>query len=50
MRPAGLKRPAFRSLWLAGLVSDAGDWLLLIALPIVVYERTGSAFGLRSRS
>lgn len=43
--PAPLSQPAFRSLWLAGLVSDAGDWLLFIALPIVVYRITGSALG-----
>jgi MFS family permease len=43
--PAPLKQPAFRSLWLAGLVSEAGDWLLFIALPIVVYRLTGSALG-----
>jgi MFS family permease len=43
--PAPLSQPAFRSLWLAGLVSDAGDWLLFIALPIVVYRLTGSALG-----
>jgi MFS family permease len=27
------------------MVSDAGDWLLFIALPIVVYRLTGSALG-----
>ena len=43
--PAPLGKPAFRSLWLAGLVSDTGDWLLFIALPIVVYQLTGSALG-----
>jgi MFS family permease len=43
--PAALKHPAFRSLWLAGLVSDAGDWMLFIALPIVVYRMTGSVLG-----
>ena len=43
--PAPLRHPAFRSLWLAGLVSEAGDWLLFIALPIVVYRQTGSALG-----
>ena len=43
--PAPLNEPAFRSLWLAGLVSEAGDWLLFIALPIVVYRLTGSALG-----
>jgi MFS family permease len=42
---APLRQPAFRSLWLAGLVSEAGDWLLFIALPIVVYRLTGSALG-----
>lgn len=40
-----LSVPAFRSLWVAGLISDAGDWLLLVALPIVVYQLTGSALG-----
>ena len=43
--PAPLNQPAFRSLWWAGLVSEAGDWLLFIALPIVVYRLTGSALG-----
>lgn len=37
--------PAFRRLWTAGLISDAGDWLLFIALPLVVYRLTGSALG-----
>ncbi len=41
--PAPLQQRDFRSLWLAGLVSDAGDWLLLIALPIIVYDLTRSA-------
>jgi MFS family permease len=40
-----LRTPDFRRLWLAGLISETGDWLLLIALPIVVYQYTGSAFG-----
>ena len=35
----------FRRLWLAGLISEIGDWLLLVSLPIVVYEYTGSTFG-----
>lgn len=43
--PAPLHAGPFRSVWLAGLVSDAGDWLLLIALPVVVYDLTGSALG-----
>jgi predicted MFS family arabinose efflux permease len=43
--PEALRIPAFRTLWTAGLISDAGDWLLLIALPIVVFQLTGSALG-----
>ena len=43
--PPALGEPRFRSLWLAGLISDAGDWMLLVALPIVVYGLTGSAIG-----
>jgi MFS family permease len=41
--PGPLAQPDFRSLWMAGLASDAGDWMLLVALPIVVYSLTGSA-------
>ena len=29
-------------LWLGGLISIAGDWVLYAALPFFVYERTGS--------
>lgn len=36
---------AFRRLWAAGLISDCGDWLLLVALPLVVLRLTGSALG-----
>jgi MFS family permease len=38
-----LRHRDFRRLWLAGLISDTGDWLLLVALPILVYQLTGSA-------
>jgi predicted MFS family arabinose efflux permease len=38
-----LRRRDFRLLWVAGLVSVLGDWMLLAALPFHVYERTGSA-------
>jgi MFS family permease len=40
-----LRARDFRRLWLAGLVSDTGDWLLLASLPILVYQRTGSTLG-----
>jgi MFS family permease len=43
--PPALQERDFRYLWFAGLLSDAGDWMLLIALPIVVYGLTGSALG-----
>jgi MFS family permease len=37
-----LRRRDFGLLWLGGLVSVAGDWVLYAALPFFVYERTGS--------
>lgn len=40
---SALAVPAFRRLWVAGIVSDAGDWLMFIALPLVVLQLTGSA-------
>jgi MFS family permease len=33
----------FALLWSAGLISWLGNWVLIVALPIYVYERTGSA-------
>jgi MFS family permease len=36
------RRPGFRRLWSSGAVSETGDWLLLIALPVYVLQLTGS--------
>lgn len=38
-----LRQRNFALLWFGGLISLAGDWMLQIALPIYVYELTGSA-------
>jgi MFS family permease len=40
-----LRDQSFRRLWIAGLISDTGDWLLLVSLPILVYEYTHSTIG-----
>lgn len=42
---AALRERGFRRLWIAGLISDTGDWLLLVSVPIVVYQYTGSTLG-----
>jgi MFS family permease len=42
---SALKSQSFRRLWFAGLISDTGDWLLLVSLPILVYRYTGSTLG-----
>jgi len=39
---AVLRRRDFGLLWLGGLISVAGDWVLYAALPYFVYARTGS--------
>jgi MFS family permease len=42
---SALRVAGFRRLWLAGLISETGDWLLMVSLPIVVYQYTGSTLG-----
>ena len=41
--PSPLRNPRFARLWLSGLVSDLGDWMLRIGLPVFVFQLTGSA-------
>lgn len=44
-RRSPLLRRDFALVWTAGLVSDTGDWLLMIALPLFALSATGSALG-----
>jgi MFS family permease len=37
-----LRQRNFALLWFGGLISFAGDWALIIALPVFVYDLTGS--------
>jgi hypothetical protein len=37
-----LRQPNFARLWLGGLISMTGDWILVVGLPFEIYRRTGS--------
>lgn len=39
-----LRHAAFRRLWWSGLLSQLGDWAARLALSVLVYDRTASAF------
>lgn len=41
---AALRRPGVGRLGIAGLLSEVGDWMLFIALPLFVLQLTGSPF------
>jgi MFS family permease len=38
-----LRNRAFLRLWSGGLINDFGDWTLMVALPVFVFQLTGSA-------
>ena len=42
---SALRSPVFVRVLVAGFVSDTGDWMLFIALPLLAYRVTGSALG-----
>jgi MFS family permease len=37
-----LRQRSFALLWIGGLISTVGDWVLFMALPFFVYQHTGS--------
>ncbi len=37
------RHPAFVRLWLSGLFAETAEWMLQVALPVYVYQATGSA-------
>ena len=47
---APLRRPAFRRLASAYAINELGDWLGIIALAVLVFDRTDSAFGTQPSS
>lgn len=41
-----LRQRDFSLLWLAGMISFTGNWMMSIALPIIIYTMTGSALAI----
>lgn len=41
-----LRQRNFALLWVGQLISTLGDWVLFVALPVVVYSRTGSTLAM----
>jgi len=41
--PGLLRHAAFMRLWLSGLFAETAEWMLQVALPVYVYQATGSA-------
>ncbi|MFI9379643.1 MFS transporter [Kutzneria sp. NPDC052558] len=41
--PGLLRHAAFLRLWLSGLFAETAEWMLQVALPVYVYQATGSA-------
>lgn len=39
-----MAQSVFRFLWLSFLISSIGDWLYKLALPVVILQKTGSAY------
>lgn len=40
---AVIRQQNFSLLWFAGLISLIGDWMIIVALPVAVYDMSGSA-------
>lgn len=46
---ATMRQRNFSLLWFAGLISITGNWMLGVAVPVAIYEMTGSALAVGGR-